>query len=229
MRGLIDGDDSPCIPADHALSTVGLPNPPALARRLPLRQLLPLSRRRSAQTRPEDRPLCTRWLRPPTAPAGRWPHRATPQPGLCLQPLSSLPRHFAGQGAWINLAGEKGAMVVAAPCWTIFTLSTNVFLNFPVHCWVLLPTCARSTMTRLTIADARERYQAHPAGVKRPDYDGRSKGARIAAHSVAGLQRRGVGPHGAPGADLKQPACLNGAPRLTRSRVCCAVTAFLCW
>jgi len=212
---IIDGDGLTVYPGlIDALSTVGLPQAAGAGATASTAPAITSQQTQKVRIRgPEDRPLCTSWLRAADL--------LQPDDGR-IEQLRSLgfasavvfPSRgiFAGQGAWINLAGEKGAMVVAAPVGQYLTLSTNGFLNFPGSLLGGMAYMRQIYIDAAYYREARERYQAHPAGVKRPDYDRALEGVLesprilLPASSAVELDRMAR-----LAQDLKQPAVLYGA------------------
>ena len=118
---------------------------------------------------------------------------------------------FAGQGAIINLAGEKGAMVVASPAAQYLTLTTGGFLNFPGSLMGVMAYMRQIYLDAAHYRAERDRYNAQPAGVKRPDYDRALEGVLesprilLPASRAVELDRMTR-----LARDLKQPAVLYG-------------------
>jgi hypothetical protein len=121
---------------------------------------------------PEDRPSCTSWLRAADQlnPADR---RIEQLRSLGFTTAVIFPTRgiFAGEGAIVNLAGEKGAMVVASPAAQYLTLTTGGFLNFPGSLMGVMAYMRQIYLDAAHYRAERDRYNAQPAGVKRPDYD----------------------------------------------------------
>jgi imidazolonepropionase-like amidohydrolase len=148
-----------------ALSTAGMPSDaptPAPAPQSP----------RTRIRGPEDRPSCTSWLRAADQfnPSDR---RIEQLRSLGFTTAVVYPTRgiFAGQGAVINLAGEKGAMVVAAPSAQYLTFTAGGFLNFPGSLMGVMAYMRQLYLDAAHYRAERDRYNARPAGAKRPNYD----------------------------------------------------------
>ncbi len=173
---IIDGKDLTVYPGlIDALSTLGLPDaaPPARAPGPGAPQATPAVPAEPPARGPEDRPLTSSWLkaadvlRPSDSRIERF--RSAGFTSAVTFPSKGI---LAGQGAVINLAGDKpGRMVVAAPAGEYATLATGGFTSFPGS---LLGAFA---YIRQTYPDAehykaeRAAYAANPRGKARPEYD----------------------------------------------------------
>lgn len=148
-----------------ALSTAGMPpDAPTPATAPPQ----PRTRVRG----PEDRPSCTSWLRAADQlnPSDR---RIEQLRSLGFTTAVVYPTRgiFAGQGAIVNLAGEKNAMVVAAPAGQYLTFSAGGFLNFPGSLMGVMAYMRQLYLDAAHYRAERDRYNARPAGARRPNYD----------------------------------------------------------
>jgi hypothetical protein len=157
-----------------ALSTAGMPDaaPATGSARTPAPAPAAPQQPRTRVRGPEDRPSCTSWLRAADQldPADR---RIEQLRSLGFTTAVVFPTRgiFAGQGAVVNLAGEKKAMVVASPAAQYLTLSTGGFLSFPGSLMGVMAYMRQMYLDAEHYRAERDRYNAHPAGAKRPDYD----------------------------------------------------------
>lgn len=79
---------------------------------------------------------------------------------------------FAGQGAVINLAGEKpGQMVVASPVAQYLTFSSGTPGEFPGSLMGAFAHIRQILLDAERYRTLQERYARNPVGFKRPDYD----------------------------------------------------------
>lgn len=122
---------------------------------------------------PEDRPSNTSWVRAAdlVGPSDRRLEAAR-SAGFTTA-VTFPPRGiFAGQGAVINLAGEKGGqMVVSSPAGLYLTLSGAGFTSFPGSLMGVLAYIRQVMLDADHYKLAKEAYEARPAGNKRPAYD----------------------------------------------------------
>jgi imidazolonepropionase-like amidohydrolase len=123
---------------------------------------------------PQDRPATTPWvnaadeLKPDDKRLETWRNAgftsalATPMTGI-----------FAGQGALVNLAGDRGGkMVVAAPVALLVTLRpVQGFGNFPDSLMGVLSYVRQVYLDANWYQQAEAVYTAHPQGLERPAYD----------------------------------------------------------
>ncbi len=123
---------------------------------------------------PQDRPATTPWvnaadeLKPDDKRLETWRNAgftsalATPMTGI-----------FAGQGALVNLAGDRGGkMVVAAPVALLVTLRpVQGFGNFPDSLMGVLSYVRQVYLDANLYRQAEAVYTAHPQGLERPAYD----------------------------------------------------------
>lgn len=122
---------------------------------------------------PEDRPSNTSWVRAAdlVSPSDR--RIETVRNAGFTTAVTFPPRGiFAGQGAVINLAGEKaGQMVVSSPAGLYLTVSGGGFSSFPGSLMGVLAYIRQIFLDAENYKLAKESYAAHPAGNKRPAYD----------------------------------------------------------
>ena len=123
---------------------------------------------------PQDRPATTPWvdaadeLKPDDKRLETWRNAgftsalATPMTGI-----------FAGQGAVVNLAGDRaGEMVVAAPVALLVTLQPpRGFGGFPDSLMGVLSYVRQVYLDANWYHQAEAVYNAHPQGLERPAYD----------------------------------------------------------
>lgn len=160
-----------------ALSTVGLPETPRPAAPTRPPPESPFGGAQEPQKPleqgPEFRPFTTSWLRAADLldPADRRIEqiRSAGFTSVVAFPSNGI---FAGEGAVLNLSGEKhGRMVVASPAGQYLTLATHGFGTFPGSLMGVIAYIRQVSLDadhyRLELAA----YQAHPAGHPRPGYD----------------------------------------------------------
>jgi hypothetical protein len=146
---------------------------------------------------PEDRPLSATFYRAADHISPTDPVIATMRDGgfttAVVFPTNNI---FAGQGAVIDLAGDRpGSMVVAAPAGQYISMKTNGFSSFPGS---LMGTIAYIRQLYLD-ADhyklAQSIYASHPQGLQRPAYDENLEGlnasprALLPAHRAVEIDR----------------------------------------
>jgi imidazolonepropionase-like amidohydrolase len=213
---VIDGEGLTVYPGlIDSLSTLGIPEAGPAEEPAPQRPATPAPQRR-AEPRvqgPEDRPATTSWLRAadllkPNDPlierarsAGFTTAVTFPERGI-----------FAGQGAVIDLAGEKpGEMVVSAPAGMYLTLTTAGFRTYPGSLMGVIAYIRQVYLDAAHYQLARAWYASHPNGVKRPDYDRALEGVletpRILLPAARAVEIERMLKLAA---DLKQPTVLYG-------------------
>ena len=201
-----------------ALSNVGLPEPPARPTAAPPRApaappfglqepQMPL------EQGPEFRPFTTSWVRAADLlnPAD---HRIEETRSAGFTSVVAFPATgiFAGEGAFLNLSGEKnGRMVVASPAGQYLTLATHGFGTFPGSLMGVLAYIRQVSLDADHYKLAMQAYESHPAGHKRPNYDraveGLLESPRLLLPAENGVQVDRM-LHFA--AELKRPAVLYG-------------------
>ena len=158
-----------------ALSAVGLPETPAASRRetpatpRPGGQDLPVP----VEQGPEFRPFTTTWVRAadlldPTE------HRIETTRSAGFTSVVAFPSTgiFAGEGAFLNLSGEKqGRMVVASPAGQYITFATHGFGTYPGSLMGVIAYVRQLSLDADYYQVAMRAYESHPAGRKRPNYD----------------------------------------------------------
>lgn len=122
---------------------------------------------------PEDRPSNTSWVtaqelvQPADASIGR--ARGGGFTSAVVFPEAGI---FAGQGAWMNLAGDKaGQMVVASPLGQLVALRTSGFTSFPGSLMGVFAYIRQVYLDADYYAAARQLYAQEARGRKRVDYD----------------------------------------------------------
>ena len=122
---------------------------------------------------PEDRPSNTSWVRAAdlVSPSDR---RLEAARSLGFTTAMTFPQRgiFAGQGAVVNLAGEKGGqMVVSAPAGLYLSLSGGGFSSFPGSLFGVMAYVRQIFLDADHYRQAKETYAARPVGSKRLAYD----------------------------------------------------------
>jgi imidazolonepropionase-like amidohydrolase len=123
---------------------------------------------------PQDRPASTPWvnaadeLRPDDKRIETW--RNAGFTANLAAPMSGI---FPGQGALVNLAGERaGEMVVAAPSALLITLQPlRGFGNFPDSLMGVISYVRQVFLDANWYSQSESIYRAHPVGLERPAYD----------------------------------------------------------
>ncbi len=123
---------------------------------------------------PQDRPASTPWinaadeLKPDDKRLETW--RNAGFTSTLAAPMTGI---FPGQGAVVNLAGERaGEMVVAAPSALLITLQPlRGFANFPDSLMGVISYVRQVFLDANWYNQAESIYRAHPAGLERPAYD----------------------------------------------------------
>jgi hypothetical protein len=126
---------------------------------------------------------------------------------------------FAGQGAAINLAGEKpGQMVVAAPTGIYLSLTTRTFNSFPGSLMGVIAYIRQVYLDADHYAAAQKAYAANPRGLRRPDYDRSLEGVLEAPRVLLPATRAVEAERMVRfAAELKRPAVLYGGHEFYRS------------
>jgi hypothetical protein len=159
-----------------ALSTVGLPETPAQTQAPARAPAEPFGRQDPAtplEQGPEFRPFTTSWVRAADLvnPAD---HRIEETRGAGFTAVAAFPANgiFAGEGALLNLSGEKhGRMVVASPAGQYLTLATHGFGTFPGSLMGVLAYIRQVSCDADHYKLEMQAYESHPAGHQRPSYD----------------------------------------------------------
>jgi len=123
---------------------------------------------------PQDRPATTPWvnaadeLKPDDKRLETW--RNAGFTSALTIPLTGI---FAGQGAVVNLAGDRaGEMVVTAPAALLVTLQpVRGFGNFPYSLMGVISYVRQVYLDANWYREAEAAYNAHPQGLERPPYD----------------------------------------------------------
>lgn len=167
-----------------ALSTVGLPETPAPSGTPRETGAAPAGPRGGQdlpvplEQGPELRPFTTTWVRAAdllnpadkrieeTRSAGFTSVVAFPSTGI-----------FAGEGAFLNLSGEKqGRMVVASDTGQYVTLATHGFGTYPGSLMGVIAYIRQLSFDADHYRLEMQAYTAHPVGHKRPNYDRAAEG-----------------------------------------------------
>ena len=184
---IVDGEGLTVYPGlIDALSTLGLPDTgPAettpTGRRgggapvtTPTPSPTPPSTTAAAPARgPEDRPSNTSWVRASdlVRPTERRVEAAR-NAGFTSAVTFPTRGIFAGQGAVVNLAGEKtGQMVVASPAGLYLSLSTAGFSSYPGSLMGVIAYIRQIYIDADHYRRTKEAYARNATGLRRPDYD----------------------------------------------------------
>ena len=160
-----------------ALSTVGLPESPAQPA-APRAETTPA--RFGAQEPavpveqgPEFRPFTTTWVRAADL-LNPSDHRIEEMRSAGYTSAVTFPSTgiFAGEGAFLNLSGEKqGRMVVASPTGQYVALATHGFGTYPGSLMGVIAYIRQVSFDADHYKLELAAYTRHPAGHKRPSYD----------------------------------------------------------
>jgi hypothetical protein len=200
-----------------ALSTVGLPETPVPSQAASRASAEPSFGRQEPamplEQGPEFRPFTTSWLRAADLvnPAD---HRIEETRSAGFTAVAAFPANgiFAGEGALLNLSGEKhGRMVVASPTGQYLTLATHGFGTFPGSLMGVLAYIRQVSCDADHYKLEMQAYESHSAGHRRPGYDRAIEGLLesprllLPAENAVQVERM---LHFA--AELKRPAVLYG-------------------
>ncbi|MCC6539360.1 MAG: amidohydrolase family protein [Bryobacterales bacterium] len=214
-----------------ALSTWGLPAAPAASGGPPAATAAAPARG------PEDRPSNTSWLRAQDLvnPTERT-LTAARNAGFTTAAVFPSAAIFAGQGALVNLAGEKaGQMTVATPLGQYLGLSARGFTSFPGSLMGVMAYIRQVYLDADAYRAEKAAYAANPRGARRPAYDRALEGVldspRLLLPAVWSKELVRMAEFGA---EFKRPVILYGAhdaarvaPRLAQSGA--AVLVSLKW
>jgi len=122
---------------------------------------------------PQFRPFTTTWVRAADLlnPADR---RIEETRSAGFTSVVSFPSTgiFAGEGAFLNLSGEKqGRMVVASPAGQYVTLTSHGFGTYPGSLMGVIAYIRQVSFDADHYKLELQAYATHPAGQKRPNYD----------------------------------------------------------
>lgn len=122
---------------------------------------------------PEDRPSNTSWVRAADLISPTDRRLESARSAGFTTAVTFPPRGiFAGQGAVINLAGEKaGQMVIASPAGLYLTVSSGGFSSFPSSLFGVMAYIRQVFLDSEHYVLAKQAYQNQPAGTRRPAYD----------------------------------------------------------
>ncbi len=120
---------------------------------------------------------------------------------------------FGGQGAVMNLAGDKpGQMTVAGSVGQHHSLATRGFSSFPGSLMGVIAYVRQVYLDADSYRAEKASYQANPRGARRPDYDRALEGVLEAPRLLLpAVWAREIERMMAFGAELKRPVILYGA------------------
>jgi imidazolonepropionase-like amidohydrolase len=161
-----------------ALSTVGLPETPAPPT-TPRADATPPPRmggnepQMPVEQGPQFRPFTTTWVRAADLlnPTDKRIEEARSSgfTSVVAFPATGI---FAGEGAFLNLSGEKqGRMVVASPVGQYCTLATHGFGNYPGSLMGVIAYIRQVSLDADHYQLEMQAYSNHAVGQKRPNYD----------------------------------------------------------
>ncbi len=122
---------------------------------------------------PEDRPMNTSWLRAADLlNASDKKIEAARSLGFTTAVVFPTRGIFAGQGAVVNLAGEKtGKMIVTTPAGLYLSMTHGSFAQYPGSLMGVMAYIRQVSLDAGHAKLARAYYDQHGKGAKRPDYD----------------------------------------------------------
>jgi len=203
-----------------ALSTWGIPKP---ADGGAARRPAPVARG------PEDRPSNTSWVAAQELvhPQDKTIERAR-NAGFTSAVVFPTTGLFAGQGAWLNMAGEKtGQMLVASPVGQYLSVRTQGFTSFPGSLMGAFAYIRQVYLDADHYRAAKEMHEKNPRGMRRPEYDRALEGvlqsprALLPAATKVELERMVRF-----GAELKRPVVLYGGHDAARAMGTIQASAF---
>ncbi len=161
-----------------ALSTVGLTEPTGQTA-TPRAEAAPAARPSGQdlpvplEQGPEFRPFTTTWVRAADLlnPADKRIEEARSAgfTSVAAFPATGI---FAGEGAFLNLSGEKqGRMVVTSPVGQYVTLSSHGFGTYPGSLMGVIAYIRQVSLDADHYKLQMAAYSSHPVGQKRPNYD----------------------------------------------------------
>jgi imidazolonepropionase-like amidohydrolase len=162
---------------------------------------------------PEDRPFNTSWRRAEDLVQPAHPSiAAARQAGFTTAVIFPSLGIFAGQGAVMNLAGEKaGQMVVAAPAGLYLSVSTRGFTQFPGSLMGAIAYIRQIYLDAEHHRLVKAAYEKNPRGTRRPDYDRALEGVLESPRVLLPASTRvEIDRMLRFAAELKQPAVLYG-------------------
>ncbi len=159
-----------------ALSSVGLPEPPATGRA----EAAPATE----AARPEETPVNAAWVRAADLvnPSDRRIETAR-NAGFTAAAIFPTRGIVGGQGAVIALAGDKAGQMVLSPSAGLYLSLTTRRGAFPASLMGAIAYIRQTFLDAEHYQQAREIYARNPAGLRRPEYD-RALEAVLAAPRV---------------------------------------------
>lgn len=178
---------------------------------------------------PEDRPSNTSWvagvdLVQPTDSAIAQARDA----GFTSAVVYPTAGIFAGQGSWINLAGEKpGQMLVASPLGQSVSVRTAGFTSFPGSLMGAFAYIRQIYLDADHYQASKEQYAKSPRGLKRVEYDRALEGVlaspRVLLPAATRVELERMAKFGA---ELKRPVVLYGGHDAVRAMDAIKATGF---
>ncbi len=163
---------------------------------------------------PEDRPSNSSWVHAQDLinPSDRAIASAR-NAGFTTAVVFSTTGIFGGQGAVMNLAGDKlGQMTVAGSVGQHHSFATRGFSSFPGSLMGVIAYIRQIYLDADSYRTEKTTYQANPRGVRRPDYDRALEGVLEAPRLLMpAVWSREIERMMAFGAELKRPVILYGA------------------
>ncbi|MFN7921701.1 MAG: amidohydrolase family protein [Bryobacteraceae bacterium] len=169
---------------------------------------------------PEDRPANTSWVHAQelVQPADKniAAARDTGYTTAVVFPNAGI---FAGQGAAMNLAGEKtGQMVVASSTGQYISLATRGFTSFPGSLMGAIAYVRQIYLDADHYMASQRAYRDNARGIRRPDYDRALEGVIESPRVLLPASRRvEIDRMLRFGAELKRPFVLYGGHQAYRS------------
>lgn len=191
-----------------ALSTWGMPGP------TPPRPGDPPARG------PEDRPSNTSWLHAQdVVNPGDRAIGAARNAGFTTAVIFPVHGIFGGQGAVLNLAGEKpGPMTVAGSVGLYESLATRGFNSFPGSLMGVISYIRQIYLDAEAYRSEKAAYQANPRGLRRPEYDRALEGVLEAPRILLpATWAKEIDRMLAFGAELKRPVVIYGGHDAARA------------
>ena len=201
-----------------ALSSVGIPDAALATARGATAQATPAPAAPATPPArgPEDRPHTTSWLNAADLiKVSDSRIESARSDGFTTTVTFPMTGIFAGQGAVIDLSGDRaGKMVVAEPVGQYITLTSNGFGGgFPGSLMGTIAYIRQVYLDADHYKKARELYASHPKGLARPEYDHALEGVLASPRILLPASRRvDVDRMIRFASELKQPVVLYGVP-----------------